>query len=364
MRREKNKGLTLVELLVSIAVLSIVTLGIGGLLRLAAEQYSNATKETEVQNMLQSTVASLSNQLADAALGVHFDNTKKQLTIVNKDNYVKFELNGTVLYYDEKTYVAASSDEDKNNEARAASVGKNQENVLADHVQSFYVDTSTSDKGLVVLTVDIRYYERSKKLVQNVFLRNRGGEKSTFVATNVGGGPSDPNPGPGPGPGPNPPTAAPTSAVTPTNKPVTPTPEHIGPVLTQAPTDTPTPAPTNTPTPTPKAETPGVPTTTLPGAPLTYKEWNVNNGAWDGSKNCIGVGFKLNKPSESVSEVYIRFNKPVLKTTDAGSAAGGKISLFDDYTIKVTYQYGMSYDDVFWNLYFDESPQIVELSFK
>ena len=115
MRREKNKGLTLVELLVSIAVLSIVTLGIGGLLRLAAEQYSNATKETEVQNMLQSTVASLSNQLADAALGVHFDNTKKQLTIVNKDNYVKFELNGTVLYYDEKTYAAASSDEDKNN---------------------------------------------------------------------------------------------------------------------------------------------------------------------------------------------------------------------------------------------------------
>ena len=63
MKQKKNMGFTLVELLVSIAVLSIVTLGVGGLLRLAAENYSNATKETEVQNLLQSTVASVSNAL-------------------------------------------------------------------------------------------------------------------------------------------------------------------------------------------------------------------------------------------------------------------------------------------------------------
>lgn len=332
MRREKNKGLTLVELLVSIAVLSIVTLGIGGLLRLAAEQYSNATKETEVQNMLQSTVASLSNQLADAALGVHFDNTKKQLTIVNKDNYVKFELNGTVLYYDEKTYAAASSDEDKNNEARAASVGKNQENVLADHVQSFYVDTSTSDKGLVVLTVDIRYYERSKKLVQNVFLRNRGGEKSTFVATNVGGGPSDPNPGSGPGP--NPPTAAPTSAVTPTNKPVTPTPEHIGPVLTQAPTDTPTPAPTNTPTPTP------TPKGTIPEG----HEGKIVNVNWEPYGKTYSFSADLNgKPEGYFTEMIIKVDKPITSWQTPWDATVQRI---DETTIKFT----MS-QHVTWNYY-------------
>ena len=353
MRREKNKGLTLVELLVSIAVLSIVTLGIGGLLRLAAEQYSNATKETEVQNMLQSTVASLSNQLADAALGVHFDNTKKQLTIVNKDNYVKFELNGTVLYYDEKTYVAASSDEDKNNEARAASVGKNQENVLADHVQSFYVDTSTSDKGLVVLTVDIRYYERSKKLVQNVFLRNRGGEKSTFVATNVGGGPSDPNPGPGPGPGPNPPTAAPTSAVTPTNKPVTPTPEHIGPVLTQAPTDTPTPAPTNTPTPTPE----------LPDAPGEMPSGNpINNytdlGSWGGGK----YGFQVNV-NGMAHDIVIRFDKEI-KAFPSSNFSNAEFSLLDAYTMVVHYPSGTGWGDYYGGIQFDETPKVVAAVYK
>ena len=357
MRREKNKGLTLVELLVSIAVLSIVTLGIGGLLRLAAEQYSNATKETEVQNMLQSTVASLSNQLADAALGVHFDNTKKQLTIVNKDNYVKFELNGTVLYYDEKTYVAASSDEDKNNEARAASVGKNQENVLADHVQSFYVDTSTSDKGLVVLTVDIRYYERSKKLVQNVFLRNRGGEKSTFVATNVGGGPSDPNPGPGPGPGPNPPTAAPTSAVTPTNKPVTPTPEHIGPVLTQAPTDTPTPAPTNTPTPTP--ELPDAPGEMPSGTKAEYSGWNAgpNNDTTSPYKALAGFSISFGWMNPPAKEIVVRFDKPIKKLPS--SNAGGQVSLMDAYTMKIVYPYGTGWGDSFSNIGFDEVHNIV-----
>ena len=42
--KNHNKGLTLVELLVSVAVLSIVTLGIGGLLRLAAVQYYRFSK--------------------------------------------------------------------------------------------------------------------------------------------------------------------------------------------------------------------------------------------------------------------------------------------------------------------------------
>lgn len=171
MKQKKNMGFTLVELLVSIAVLSIVTLGVGGLLRLAAENYSNATKETEVQNLLQSTVASVSNALEDAGLGVRFDNSTKTLTIANKDNYIKFKLVGSNLYYDEGTY-SGGDDDAKLNAAVAAGVHTNPENLLCDHVERFDVDASGADNGLVVLRVDVRYLERAKSLTQNVFLRN------------------------------------------------------------------------------------------------------------------------------------------------------------------------------------------------
>lgn len=169
--KQKNIGFTLVELLVSIAVLSIVTLGVGGLLRLAAENYSNATKETEVQNLLQSTVASVSNSLEDAGLAVRFDNSTKTLTIANTDNYIKFKLVGTNLYYDEGA-LGGADDDAKIAAALAAGVHTNAENLLCDHVERFDVDASGADNGLVVLRVDVRFQERAKSLTQNVFLRN------------------------------------------------------------------------------------------------------------------------------------------------------------------------------------------------
>ena len=236
MKRTKNAGLTLVELLVSVAVLSIVTLGIGGLLRLAAQQYSNATKETEVQNLSQSVFASVSNALEDVAIDVTFSSNR--LTIVNNDGIILFELDGDILYYDEKTFsslsVAADANADtKKAAAAAASIGKAQENILADHVSVFSVDTSTKDQGFVVVRLTVTHHDRSKSLVQNVFMRNLRPKNSsvaantaTTVPTNV---PTTVNPltsltgaaGHGPGGATNPPS--PTLA--PTN---TPTPEPTG----------------------------------------------------------------------------------------------------------------------------------------
>ena len=172
MKRVRNQGLTLVELLVSIAVLSIVTLGIGGLLRLAATQYSNATKETEVQNLTQATVASLTNAMEDVALDISFNGSTKTLTIANDLNYIKFMWSGSTIYYDEHTYASASTDAEKIAEATAASVGTALENVLCDHVQNFSVDTAMKDNGMVVLNLTVIFKERSKSIVQNVYLRN------------------------------------------------------------------------------------------------------------------------------------------------------------------------------------------------
>ena len=173
MRFKNNHGFTLVELLVSVAVLSIVTLGIGGLLRLAAEQYSNATKETEVQNLLQSSFASVSNSLVDA-LYVEVDG--EEITIASSQMIIKYKYDSTAqkLYYDEKAYSKANlTDSEKINEAKASeSAGEDDvTNLLADRVSSFSVDPHISD-GYVVLAMTVTYQERTKSLEQNVFLRN------------------------------------------------------------------------------------------------------------------------------------------------------------------------------------------------
>lgn len=235
MKRVKNAGLTLVELLVSVAVLSIVTLGIGGLLRLAAVQYSNATKETEVQNLSQSVFASVSNALEDVAIDVTF--TGNRLTIVNKDKCILFEKDGDILYYDEKNYVtdlfmAEDDDDSKKAVAAVAVMSKTTDNILADHVTAFSVDTSTKDQGFVVVSMTVTHHGRSKNMIQNVFMRNLRPKNSGVVMNST--------------------TTVPTHAPTTVQNPLTsltgPA-EHGGGVT---PSSTPTPEPTSTPTPTPE----------------------------------------------------------------------------------------------------------------
>ena len=175
----KNQGFTLVELMVSIAVLSIVTLGVGGLLRLAANQYSNATQETEVQNLIQSTFASINNSLVDAEIGVDFVewSGKSALVIANKNNIVVFLKSGNKLYYtDTLTYTAGKKDSEKLDDAvtkaKTGFTPTDAENLLADHVTLFNVDKTNAENGWVVLSVKIQHHDRYKSMAQNVFLRN------------------------------------------------------------------------------------------------------------------------------------------------------------------------------------------------
>ncbi len=267
MKRTKNAGLTLVELLVSIAVLSIVTLGVGGLLRLAAEQYSNATKETEVQNLSQSVFASVSNSLEDVAIDVTFSGGR--LTIVNNDGIILFEKDGDKLYYDEQAYtslgVAADADNDaKKTAASSATIGKDEENLLADHVAVFSVDTSTKDQGFVVVSLTINHHERTKSMVQNVFMRNLRPKNLAVAANSTTQAPSA--------------TQAPSSTPIPT--PIT-GPAGFG-GITNVPSPTNAPSPTQAPSPTPTEEptdyTSRISNITPGATKVTFTMKDENNG--------------------------------------------------------------------------------------
>ena len=123
--------------------------------------------------MAQAATALVTNSMEDAAIDITYDNTNKVLTIVNKDKYLKFQLVGSVLYYDEGTYASTVTDDDaKKTAAASATVGTGTENILCDYVSTFSVDTTTKETGIVVLRLNVEFKGRSKAVIQNVYLRN------------------------------------------------------------------------------------------------------------------------------------------------------------------------------------------------
>ncbi len=165
----KNQGMSLVELLVSVAVLGIAMIGILALMNLSTKYYSNSSKEVEVQQELQSTFAMISNMLVDANSYVQFNSSSHTARIANKSKKYVVKLDGSKLYA--KEYGLADSEDD------LASA----ENLLADHIQTFSLDVTHYDDGYVTLAMKSKYGNREAAMSKNVFLRNSGKEKADFL---------------------------------------------------------------------------------------------------------------------------------------------------------------------------------------
>ena len=166
---EKNQGMSLVELLVAVAVLGISMIGIVALMNLATRYYSNSNKEVEVQQELQTTFAMVSNMIVDANGSVTFDTSTKTATIVNKQKKYVVTLSGTNLYAKEFLATATITDI------------KAPENLLADKVESFSLNTSHYDDGYVTLAMKVKYGSREAAMTKNVFMRNAGKERTDFL---------------------------------------------------------------------------------------------------------------------------------------------------------------------------------------
>lgn len=164
----RNQGMSLVELLVSVAALSVAMIGILALINLSTKYYSSSSKEVEVQSELQTTFAMVSNMLVDANCGVTYTSSTKKATIANKTKKYVVQLVGNSLYAKE---FGAS-------EAETSITSAN--NLLADHVESFLLDTSHYDDGYVTMGMRVKYGSREASMTKNVFLRNTGADAGDF----------------------------------------------------------------------------------------------------------------------------------------------------------------------------------------
>ncbi len=170
-RVEKNQGMSLVELLVSVAVLGIAMIGILSLMNASSRYFTHSNREVEVQQELQTTFALVSNMIVDANAIDGVKNDSGKVIVTNKTKKYAIQLVGTNLYA--KEYAASATVE------TSLATGDNQ-NLIAGHVTSFSVNTDHYYDGYVTVAMTSKYGTREASMSKNVFLRNTGKEASDF----------------------------------------------------------------------------------------------------------------------------------------------------------------------------------------
>lgn len=170
---KSNEGMTLVELLVSVAVLSILMGGAMALMKQAATYHGDSAREVEIQNQLQTAFVQVGNLMIDANIGIEYDTARGRMISCHNDFFYVVEKHDSKLYVDQVNYTSTATTVDmKLQEARTYVMTPKENNLLSDRVTTFLVDTSGQDEGYVVLAMRCTYKNRSAYLSQNVFLRN------------------------------------------------------------------------------------------------------------------------------------------------------------------------------------------------
>lgn len=172
MRLKDEKGYSLVEVLIVVAILAVVGGMICSIILSSTQLFSRSKDEVDVQSEAQTTINWLNDMLAEAGYGVTYteDANLHTLEVFNESNIyvILYEVAEKKLYCEEQQFQADVSDP---NAARLVVTSKQ---LLAEYVTEFNVDVSTlsDDNPVATITLGMKKGERSVNLVRNVTLRN------------------------------------------------------------------------------------------------------------------------------------------------------------------------------------------------
>lgn len=190
---KNNDGFSLVELMVSVAILMVVMGSVLTMLALMSSSFSTSQKEVQLQDSVQATYTIVSDLIKEAQTDVNnginsvqYDKVDKKAYIIDEDTQdwtkskfyiVEYDASTKILYlyngnlYTDVTAADPSAKVDYKN-IDVKSLSDKDSYLLAKNVKSFSIDDSKYNNGYVILTLEIENGSRTASITQNVYLRN------------------------------------------------------------------------------------------------------------------------------------------------------------------------------------------------
>ncbi len=201
--RSDNRGFTLVELLVAIAILSIIVGAVIGFFMRTMRMYHRGNEESDLQNEAQMTMTQLENLVVNASQGVGLNpslpNTQTngdELFVYNRyvdDTSGAVSYKVTHIYVDDRKLKYCYMDFSRNGSGvYVLSDDKKNPQTLSEYIDNFMVDVSKLvSKNRVRFTIDFRtrggreYKTDNTVLLRNKVLDKTNGQTDEYFAESI-----------------------------------------------------------------------------------------------------------------------------------------------------------------------------------
>ncbi len=187
--RKNNKGFSLVEMMVAVAILSIVMIAIGGIMAAMSQSFGQSQREVQLQNSVQSTYSIVSEIIKEAQssndtiASVEYDSATNRAYIIVEDTTTPansifyiielLESRSNMYLYTGTLYSDPATKTMVDYKAASSTLVCQAQNLLATNVSEFEINTDKlASGGYVVLGLECAYGTREASITQNVYLRN------------------------------------------------------------------------------------------------------------------------------------------------------------------------------------------------
>ncbi|MBP3238341.1 MAG: prepilin-type N-terminal cleavage/methylation domain-containing protein [Lachnospiraceae bacterium] len=194
-KKINNNGLSLVELIISVTILSLIMIGMGAILSSMTRNFSLSQTEIALQDSVQSTYSIVSNLIQEAQTEtaqsteqVVDSHSTTNRTVIKSNNtkdkqkaqyyVIEFNSDKKILYlthgnmYTKKNDTGNDEQDYTVNSLPSSEDVQEQYNILATDVTAFEVDDSNYEDGYIIVGLKCEKRGRSASITQNVYLRN------------------------------------------------------------------------------------------------------------------------------------------------------------------------------------------------
>lgn len=160
-----QKGFSLVELIVAIAIMAVVGGAVVGFCLSGTNSYKNVSNEIDLQYEAQLVINQLEDLLVDSSKGIGYDSATNTLSIYNNEEAYDVVWNSTDSVVDLNRYAKVGTD-----------MVMQSSNLMAEYVTDFSVIIPTEDKNknqTVNLSMKFEKADKEYLVTKNITLRNK-----------------------------------------------------------------------------------------------------------------------------------------------------------------------------------------------